>query len=412
MSRAATVSGAGGELLVHSNTGIYTCGPSPTVVATLEGVGHALMQDHEIEQVRAALGRGADDILTAAGEAFGVEPGRDSAAEAAAQDQVLARITSNVVAVIPAAAAAGITQNEPDGQVQSRAETMPWVGMLDRCQGELGQGPCVEVATPGTSTLVTVDDLAVEGPRRWPRWSPIALEAGVRAMRSVTLAPFARPAGALNVYATQPGAFDELDQFALEAFARQAAITLWGLRRAEQLTTALGSRDVIGQAKGILIERFGVTAEDAFAMLVEAFAMLVEASQRTNIKLRDVAARMARDAQPDPEHIPAVSDAAVEPAHHEVVLRVFADGHETPDTCGIDERVTGWRTGCSCGWRSSSIHPRMGLGQRQGCRSGTGIAPEELQDGPMAREWADHHHDARTTGHHPGPHHRDGRTGR
>lgn len=65
--------------------------------------------------------------------------------------------------------------------------------------------------------------------------------------------------GALNLYAARAGALSELKQMALAAFAGQAAIALWGPGRAEALTRALASREVIGAAKGILIERQTVT---------------------------------------------------------------------------------------------------------------------------------------------------------
>lgn len=90
------------------------------------------------------------------------------------------------------------------------------------------------------------------------------------------------PTAALNLYADQVGVFDLAGRTTAALFADQAAIALHGAEHAAALDRALASRDVIGQAKGILIGRHHLTAEDAFRMLVEA-------SQHANLKLRDVA---------------------------------------------------------------------------------------------------------------------------
>jgi hypothetical protein len=93
--------------------------------------------------------------------------------------------------------------------------------------------------------------------------------------------------GALNLYARTPNAFtDESEQVGL-LFAAHAAIAYAGVRKEAQLAQALASRDIIGQAKGILMERYKVTAECAFLMLARA-------SQITNTKLQNVAADLAR----------------------------------------------------------------------------------------------------------------------
>jgi AmiR/NasT family two-component response regulator len=88
--------------------------------------------------------------------------------------------------------------------------------------------------------------------------------------------------GALNLHSRQPGAFsDESEQVAL-MFAAHAAVAFAGAQAQEQMQTAVNRRDLIGQAKGILIERYKISGQ-------EAFRLLVVASQTTNIKLYDVA---------------------------------------------------------------------------------------------------------------------------
>jgi hypothetical protein len=97
--------------------------------------------------------------------------------------------------------------------------------------------------------------------------------------------------GSLNVYSTEPDAFDQEAALVGELFASHAAVALAGARRQADLHTALGTRDLIATAKGILIARHGCDPE-------KAFRMLAEASQNTNMKLIDVATWLVKDAGP------------------------------------------------------------------------------------------------------------------
>jgi hypothetical protein len=194
-------------------------------------------------------------------------------------EEVLTRIVEVAVTHIPGADGAGITQT--DRRVVSRAPSSWWVAELDAAQAELGEGPCVDAGDRHEPTHIEVVDLDRE--TRWPRWRPRALAIGVRSMLSWSMGPADAPVGSLNLYALAPGAFDTSARVIAEVFALQAAIALYGAARAEGLDIALTSRDEIGQAKGILMERHGVDDQ-------RAFRMLVEASQHANIKLRDVAA--------------------------------------------------------------------------------------------------------------------------
>lgn len=194
-------------------------------------------------------------------------------------EEVLTRIVQVAVAHVPGADGAGITQT--DRKVVSRAPSSWWVAELDAAQAELGEGPCVDAGSRHEPTHIEVIDLDRE--TRWPRWRPRALAAGVRSMLSQSMGPADAPVGSLNLYALQPDAFDASGRVIAEVFALQAAIALYGATRAEGLDIALASRDEIGQAKGILMERHGIDDQ-------QAFQMLVEASQHANLKLRDVAA--------------------------------------------------------------------------------------------------------------------------
>jgi hypothetical protein len=92
--------------------------------------------------------------------------------------------------------------------------------------------------------------------------------------------------GALNLFACTPHAFDEESEGVGAAFATHAAVTLAGARQQADLRTAVGSRDLIGQAKGILMERHKLTAD-------QAFSVLARASQQTNRKLVDIALELS-----------------------------------------------------------------------------------------------------------------------
>ena len=159
------------------------------------------------------------------------------------------------------------------------------------------------VLMAGTDTtrnqLACAVALLAEHPDQWvqlaadPELAPRAVEAGFRSMLSVSLTgPQGGTRAALNLYSAAADAFDATAIVTAGLFAGQAAALLYGADHAHDLGVALASRDVIGQAKGILVERFGVGPE-------QAFAMLVESSQHTNMKLVDVATWLVGEAQKD-----------------------------------------------------------------------------------------------------------------
>jgi GAF domain-containing protein len=155
---------------------------------------------------------------------------------------------------------------------------------LDESQYERGHGPCLHAATTGE--LVEITDARSD--TRWPDYISRAVERGSRSSLSVPLPMTGLQAG-LNVYATEPRAFDDDTRTAAEEFARAAAVSISNMHAyqtardvADNLEVAMQSRSVIDQAKGILMERHELTAE-------QAFQVLVHASQGTNRKLREVA---------------------------------------------------------------------------------------------------------------------------
>jgi GAF domain-containing protein len=143
------------------------------------------------------------------------------------------------------------------------------------------EGPCVEAALD--ELIVRTDDFRAE--ERWPRYSAAVVEIGVLSGLSFKLYTADRTAGALNLFSFKVNAFDAEDETTGVVLAAHAAAAILASRQGEQLQSALSTRDRIGQAKGIIMERFGV--DD-----VKAFEMLRRLSQDSNTRLIDLAQRV------------------------------------------------------------------------------------------------------------------------
>ena len=158
---------------------------------------------------------------------------------------------------------------------------------LDETQYDRDHGPCLHAARTGE--LIEIADTHTDS--RWPDYMPQAAEYGARSSLSVPLAIDVdeQVAGGLNIYAREPHAFDEDSRAAATRFAPYAAVAAGNLYahrsavdRADGLQTALETRGIIDQAKGILMDRHKLTAD-------QAFQVLAQMSMRTNRKLRAVA---------------------------------------------------------------------------------------------------------------------------
>ncbi len=178
--------------------------------------------------------------------------------------------------------AAGIFVSR-DGRVTTVASTDPIVVELDDLQIASNEGPCMEALTGGR--LPFASDLADD--LRWPTFGPAAARAGIRSALAFRLSE--QPVSALNLYARLPAAFGVIDRAKGLIFATLAglALDLAGERaddllRVANLRDALRTRELIGQAQGILIERERITGD-------QAFDVLRRASQHLNIKVREVA---------------------------------------------------------------------------------------------------------------------------
>jgi GAF domain-containing protein len=194
-------------------------------------------------------------------------------------EQTLELVLTAAVDTSPATDLAGVLLLEERGKITSPATTDEVVNELDRVQAEHNEGPCVESIYD--EEMVLVQDFA-EHLERWPHFARRALDLEIHSSLSFQLFSEGSRAGSLNLFSRRAHAFVEEDRILGALFANQAGLALRGARRVAQLDRAVASRDVIGMAKGILIERFGIGDD-------EAFQRLVQSSQHTNMKLVDVA---------------------------------------------------------------------------------------------------------------------------
>jgi GAF domain-containing protein len=136
-------------------------------------------------------------------------------------------------------------------EVETPAATDPLVNDVDQAQYETGQGPCLDAIHE--QRIVRAPVLATD--RRWPRFAERATAIGVRSMLSFRLYVLDGNLGALNLYALTPNAFDDESEHVGALFAAHAAIAMASAQREQNLVQAVSVRDLIGQAKGILMER-------------------------------------------------------------------------------------------------------------------------------------------------------------
>ncbi|AWK74791.1 hypothetical protein CBI38_27775 [Rhodococcus oxybenzonivorans] len=191
----------------------------------------------------------------------------------------LSTVTAAAVDLMPTEACAGILMVSGGGKkFDSVAATSDLLPKLDHVQEELGEGPCVAAAV--ANLVVRCDDFRSDD--RWPRFAAAAVDVGIYSSISFQLYTSEGKMGALNLFAFEPHAFGLQEESMAEVLAAHAALALMAARTKEQLQSALVSRDVIGQAKGMIMERFNVDA-------IRAFEMLTHLSQETNTRLHAVA---------------------------------------------------------------------------------------------------------------------------
>jgi len=176
---------------------------------------------------------------------------------------------------------AGIIFVHRETRVETFAATDPLVAHLDKIQFEVGEGPDIEIIEDHRGVMV--DD--TENDRRWPAWSKQVADAGVRSMLGTRLHTSDSTIGSLNLYDVRPRAFTAEDRDVAHILARHAAVAMASTREQSNLWKAIDARQLIGQAQGILMERFSIDAD-------QAFTVLRRYSQDRNVKLNVVAERL------------------------------------------------------------------------------------------------------------------------
>jgi GAF domain-containing protein len=203
-------------------------------------------------------------------------------------EQTVARtlqlVTELTERTVRSACAVSVTLAGTDGPYTPNAsETI--ARTLDEVQYEAGDGPCLDAL----SQRHTIN-ASLGGDSRWPDFTSAAKANAISSILSVPLVVTDRSLGALNIYSPDTHHFDETEEATASLLAQQAsAVLATAVAFADatalngQLLDALATRDLIGQAKGILMAREQCDASTAFDILRRA-------SQRTNRKLRDIAA--------------------------------------------------------------------------------------------------------------------------
>lgn len=195
---------------------------------------------------------------------------------------LLSGLIAGAAESVPGAQYAGITVTQRRRGTETAAATHRYPVLLDEIQGRYQQGPCLTAAALQES--VRVDDLARDD--RWPLYRGAALtQTPIRSILSFGMFKEGISAAALNFYAESPNVFDHESINLGLIFATHAALIWNMMRRDQQFRVALVSRDIIGQAKGRLMERFDIDA-------AEAFERLKQMSQDANTPIAQVAQRV------------------------------------------------------------------------------------------------------------------------
>jgi GAF domain-containing protein len=192
-------------------------------------------------------------------------------------DETLRRITTAAVRVLPDVEHASITVLHGDGTLDSTAETSQVVSEVDARQYELRQGPCYQAATEMSHVVST--NLAAD--ERFRDYGKVAVQAGLRSQAGIRLFDSDKARGALNLYSSKVGVFEDLGMLS-ELFASQAAVALAYASEVSDLRRAMRTRETIGKAVGIVMERYKLSDD-------RAFAFLARVSQNRNVKLNQVA---------------------------------------------------------------------------------------------------------------------------
>jgi hypothetical protein len=196
-------------------------------------------------------------------------------------EDALVTLTRGAAEAVPGADHASISVRSRGGALETIAATDALIERLDARQYQLREGPCYAAAT--TEALMVSYDLPRDP--RWPKYGPAAASEGVNAQMAVVLTDNGAGRTALNLYAARPHEFSPDSVDLAQLFALHASVAMGVARTVDNLSAAVSSRQILGQAMGIVMERYQIDSE-------RAFGFLSRASQHSTVALRDVAAQI------------------------------------------------------------------------------------------------------------------------
>ncbi|WP_020385042.1 GAF and ANTAR domain-containing protein [Kribbella catacumbae] len=201
-------------------------------------------------------------------------------------DDVLREVVQAAMDLVPGALAGSVTTLVGGKRVEHKAASGGLPARVDAVMTEFGEGPCLDALLH--HRIVRVVDMRREP--RWPLFAPRAAALGALSMLAFPMFVKDDSLCALNLYAEEADEFTDESEHVGRLLAAHAAVAYSGAQREENLLAAIETRDLIGQAVGLLMERYSISSS-------RSFDTLVRFSRQTNRKLRDVAAELIRDAE-------------------------------------------------------------------------------------------------------------------
>ncbi len=211
-------------------------------------------------------------------------------------EETLSRIVQAAARSVDGMEHVGISLGHSSGEIETVASTDHLVDQLDQLQYDLGEGPCLYAVD--REPVIVVENAARE--HRWPRFIPAAVQEGLRSQIGLRLYADDQTLGGLNLYSTTQDSIHPDVVHIAELFAAHAAIALQRSIREADLNQALSTQKMIGQAIGILMERYQMDED-------QAFKYLVRVSSYSGVKLRDVAAAVNEQARATATKTPRAS---------------------------------------------------------------------------------------------------------
>jgi ANTAR domain/GAF domain len=256
------------------------------------------------------------------------------------------------VAVVPGAESAGLSLAR-NGSVGTFAATDELASACDAAQYETGEGPCLQAVWEDRTLLVK--DFTIEP--RWPAFSEKAAALGARSLLAAHLSSERGSLSAVNLYAREPAAFDEQSRTVAVIYAAHATIALEAARLEGDLRAAVETRQGIGQAVGVVMERHGLTAK-------QAFDLLVRSSQQVNVKLRDLADVVVNTGV-DPADISTLARIAAREAGSRANEQSQSGGSAMPgSTTGLRRAVEAKLSAAQAHERAAELHEKQAAADR------------------------------------------------